>query len=553
MRTALALLVAVLSAPAANATSMGDFDHLAADTLRRVAIVQAVCLRPDSELQPAEFLALKTVRGATVDTFTAHYTWSRPFARPWFKAHQTYLLGLRKAEPIQRYEVIERFVKQEQPQWSVEAFETFDTLTVEQLNKRDSLSTAMALTWDSKGRRLPPTTWSSELRDQWIERLVSCVRKGKPSGIVRHGNEIAFWGDSADAPGDCEYYASELGFRPDSAVRRLAFALWDTTRVSWVRRLGLILVGEDSTAEARRWLLSRPATGVANVDGIIGNRLILRRDTTAEARSLAWRLLLASRTGDLAEQCAFIVLRHDTSEALRAERWRRIAAAQTSSISASGSLGSSRDNWYAANRWTPVEAWRAVNDTSSRLRTVGGRVLCSRDDKKAVELLIHRVRTRKGPQGQALSAAELASIVEALPASRRGKALRFECRLADRSDTLGKVALHAIAFIDTPRVRNVLRRRVSRADRDSSFDLIDAAWELARWAHREDLPVFHFLAIHACEMAAQRGLYAIGRIEGPKAMAMWAEQRYHGQPPRFAWLSLMHVEDEVRREAKPPR
>jgi hypothetical protein len=113
---------------------------------------------------------------------------------------------------------------------------------------------------------------------------------------------------------------------------------------------------------------------------------------------------------------------------------------------------------------------------------------------------------------------------------------------------LGWTDLHGIAWIDTPQVRAVLRRRLSQADRDSSLELVDAADRLARWAHAEDLPTFHFLAVHACETAAHRALYAIGRIEGTKTMATWAERRYHGQPPRFAWWSLMYTEDQVRHD-----
>jgi len=315
-----------------------------------------------------------------------------------------------------------------------------------------------------------------------------------------------------------------------------------------IRHLSLFLTAEDSSAEAHRWIVQLSPTGVPRLDEAIAVRLI--RDSTDEAKSLAWRLLLASQPGEWTERYAFIALRRETSDVVRAERWRRVAAGETKPYNPWGEVAR-WDNWNAARSWTQAEAWRAFDDTSSRLRIVGTRVLCVRRDSDAVARAIGRVRTRRGPQGQKLSSDELVSIVEVLPDSKRLEALRFECGLARRHDALGTAAIYAITSVDTPEVRRVLRRRAGyTGKRDSSDEAVTAARVLAQWGHREDLPAFHRLAIRAREHAAEEAFFAIGRLEGTRVMALWIARRYHGPPPLQEWRRYVEFENQLRREKR---
>jgi hypothetical protein len=182
---------------------------------------------------------------------------------------------------------------------------------------------------------------------------------------------------------------------------------------------------------------------------------------------------------------------------------------------------------------------------------VGTRVLCVRGDSAAVAQAIRRARTGHGPQGQKLAQDELVSIVEVLPSSKRQDALRFDCDLSLGHDACANAARMAIAYVDTPEVRSALRQFVERGGgRDSSFEAVAAVRTLARWAHRDDLPTFHLLALSGGSGAADEALEAIGRIEGPQAMADWIEKRYQGPPPRDRWWRYVSLEYELRHQRR---
>ncbi len=565
----LVLLVAPLLASASRADRLTD---ACADTSRRIALVEAICTLTGEHFEPSHFRLLRVLRGDAPDSFTAIGEPRDEFAHRLERAGGSLLIALAPGGWANEYEVIRAFRDKCAPP-------QFVAVLQDRVHSGPPRAEAIAEAesiWDAGGREAAPpvkasirTTsrpWNAADRDSLLRLLESAMRYavrlrpiGPPSG--ERGTSMSFVLDGLGTPGVWADLAHVLWKHPDSLTRRFAMALWDSARTPIARNIALTLLVSDETAEAHHWFSSLSPTGFALLDQQLAYRA--ERDTTPEGRGLLRQLALQSRPGDMVESYAFPPLQRDTSEAIRAERWRHIAEYRPPGgdrVSESWRWGGIADNWFLGQAWSRAEAWRAFSDTSMRMRVVGTRVLCGRNDSAAVAQVMLRIRKGKGPQGQRLSPDEIVDAVSALPTRKRTAALRLVCEVSRRRDPIGTAALNALVRDEQPGAWKTLRARAWKANpRDSSWGTVWVADFFVRRARRmaargaveeADLKLLHRMALHAHWNAASGVFHVIAQVEGVAEMVSWARRRYQGFPPDREWDYLTFCERSVGEERK---